>query len=186
MAVETNIRVMIARVRRALVNAGASSTITDDEVKDLTADAIAEVILYTGGVFGKQLLVTQTDATTGAPTEYATSDALTLAEQSVIASQAALNHFFREFAGRKVSERIADEAQQWEYALSPQLLTAQLRLLIDDRDKALAALEADHSLDSYESFIAVRDALTSKMIEPWVHGLPVACGQEDFRFGTWG
>jgi hypothetical protein len=87
-------------------------------VKDLAADAIAEVILYTGSVFGKQLVVTDTDDATGAPSEYATSDAADAPEGTVIAAQAALDYFFHRFAETKVSEQIADEAQTWEYTLS--------------------------------------------------------------------
>ena len=86
----------------------------------------------------------------------------------------------------KVSERIADEAQSWEYSLSANLLVQQLKLLISERDKALAVLEAEGApLDAYESFLAVRDAHVSQMVEPWVSGAPW-CGQEDFRFGTVG
>ena len=186
MADPVDIRVMVPRVGRALEGAGAPPVLTGDAIKDLTADAIAEVILYTGGVFGHELVVTDRDDATNAPTEYATDPELTLSEQSVIATQAALNYFFHEFSGMKVSERIADEAQSWEYSLSANLLVQQLKLLISERDKALAILEAEGApLDAYESFLAVRDAHVSQMVEPWVSGAPW-CGQEDFRFGTVG
>ena len=36
--------------------------------------------------------------------------------------------------------------------------------------------------EGYESFLAVRDQYTSQLVEPWVHGLTGAGGQ-DFRFG---
>lgn len=178
---QVDIRVMVPRVRRALEGAGAPEVLTDDQIKDLTADAIAEIILYTGGVFGKQLLVTE--ETDGVPSKYATSDALTLPEQAVIASQAALNYFFQKFAGMKTSERIGDEAQTWEYTLSANLLQEQLKHLISDRDRAIDALTAQGApLDSYTSFIAVRDHHVSQMIEPWVHPHGIG-GQEDYRFG---
>ena len=64
MADPVDIRVMVPRVRRALEGAGAPQVLTDDAIKDLTADAIAEVILYTGGVFGHELVVTDRDDTT--------------------------------------------------------------------------------------------------------------------------
>ena len=82
MADPVDIRVMVPRVRRALEGAGAPPVLTDDAIKDLTADAIAEVILYTGGVFGHELVVTARDDATNAPTEYATDPELTLSEQS--------------------------------------------------------------------------------------------------------
>ena len=111
---------MVPRVRRALEGAGAPEVLSEDAVNDLTADAIAEVILYTGGVFGKQLLVTSDDQ--GVPDEYATNEALTLREQAVIATQAALNYFFQKFSAMNTTESIADEAQTWEYTLSANLL----------------------------------------------------------------
>jgi len=141
MADPVDIRVMVPRVRRALEGAGAPEVLSEDAVNDLTADAIAEVILYTGGVFGKQLLVTGDDQ--GVPDEYATNEALTLREQAVIATQAALNYFFQKFSAMKTTERIADEAQTWEYTLSANLLNEQLKLLIGERDRALEAMERD-------------------------------------------
>jgi hypothetical protein len=185
-AEQTDVKVLIPRIRRAVEGAGAPEVLTDEAVRDLAADAIAEVMLYTGSVFGKQLVVTATDDTTGYPTEYATSDALTLPEQAVIATQAALDYFFHRFASTKVSERIADEAQTWEYTLSANLLRDQLKQLVAERDKALAALEGAAPMDRYESFIAVRDAHTSQLIEPWVDGNGGVGGQtsEDFRFGV--
>jgi hypothetical protein len=185
-ATQTPVSALVPRIRRAVEGAGAPEVLSVDAVRDLAADAIAEVILYTGSVFGKQLVVTATDDQTGAPTDYATSDALTLPEQAVIATQAALDYFFHQFASTKVSERIADEAQTWEYTLSATLLRDQLKQLVAERDKALAALESGVPLESYVSFIAVRDAHTSQLIEPWVDGNGGVGGQtsEDFRFGV--
>lgn len=171
-------------MRRAIEGAGAPEVLTDDAVKDLVADAIADVILYTGGLFGNTLAVIDRD-TNGAPTEYETSDELSLAEGSIIAAQAALNFFFHEFVDKKVQERIGDEAQQWEYTLSANLMRDQLKLLIDTRNQALETVTASMgALESYTSFLAVRDAHTSQLIEPWVDGVAGAGGQADFRFGT--
>jgi hypothetical protein len=183
-----DVRVLVPRIRRAVEGAGAPAVLTDDAVKDLAADAIAAVILYTGSVFGKQLVVTDTDDATGAPSEYATSAPLTLEEGTVIAAQAALDYFFHRFAEMKVSEQIADEAQTWEYTLSANLIRDQLKLLVEQRDKALEALSGalGPAYDSYASFIATRDLHTSMLIEPWVHfdtGLALGGGQElDFRW----
>lgn len=184
MAVQTDVRVLVPRIRRAVEGAGAPEVLTDDALKDIAADAIAEVILYTGSVFGKQLVVTSTDDATGAPDEYATSDALTLQEQAVIATQAALDFFFHSFVNTKVSERISDEAQSWEYTLSATLLRDQLALLVKERDRALDALAGvgGAMLDAYESFLAVRDTHTAQLVEPWVTGAIGSGLEVDVRF----
>ena len=105
----TDIRILVPRVRRALGPAAAD--LSDDAVKDAVADAIADVLLYTGTIFGKTLTVTDRDEATGAPSEYETSEELSLAESSVIAAQAALNHFFHIMQAQKISERISDEGR---------------------------------------------------------------------------
>jgi hypothetical protein len=181
---QSDVRVLVPRIRRAVEGAGAPPSLGDDALKDLAADAIASVILYTGSAFGKQLLVTERDES-GAPVEYATSEELTLPETAVIAAQAALDFFFFDFAGKKVSERIGDEAQTWEYTLSANLLVQQLRQLREERDKALGAL-AGVPLDGYESFLAVRDLEVARLVEPWVNGGGVGGLERDFRFLTVG
>lgn len=185
---QTDIRVMVPRVRRAVEGVGGAATLTDDQVKDLVADAVADVILYSGSAFGQQLVVTDTEGAPPYPSEYATSDELTLPEQGVIASQAALNHFFFAFAGVKTSEKIVQEGRSFEWTSSAQLLRDRLAMLIAQRDRALEALAGGARLDAYVSFVAVRDGLTSALIEPWVDGhTGIASGQEiDFRFGTIG
>lgn len=176
----TDIRVMVPRVRRALEGT-ATPSLTDDQIKDLIADAIAEIILYTDSVFGKTLDVSAEDPP-GVPSEYTTSDALTLAEQSVVAAQASLDHFFHEFVNTRTSEVIADEAQRWEVTKSAQLLRDQFALLIRLRDEALEQIRDEgYALDRYASFIEVRDQHTSQLVEPWVRGY-LSSGQEDFRF----
>lgn len=182
---ETDIRVMTGRVRRAVEGVGTPAGLTDDELKDLIADALADIVLYSGaGVFGKELLVTDRGVN-GEPEEYATSEELTLAEQSVVAAQAALTYFFYAFANMKTSERIADEAQSWEYTLSASLLKDQLALLIANRDRALEQVTASNTwpVEGYESFLAARDLYTSVLVEPWVYGIGVGGGQVDYRFG---
>lgn len=181
---QTDIRVLVPRVRRAVEGVGVPAALSDEEVRDLIADAIADVILYTGGVFGNELVVTDTEGTPPVPVEYATSDELTFAEQSVIAAQAALTYFFQKFRDAKMSERIGDEAQTWEWAKSAQLFSEQLKLLIKLRDEALEQIEDEGApLDSYASFLAARDSITSRAIEPWVEGAGVGGLQQDPRFG---
>lgn len=183
MADPVDIRIMVPRVRRALEGAGAD--LPDGVVKDAIADACADVILYSGSLFDKEMLIIEREPTTNAPTEYATSEELSLAEQSVVSAQAALNHFFFQFAGLKVSQVIADEGSRWEYSLSPNLLVEQLKMLQRARDQALEAVAAARAVaDQYTSFLAIRDIETSRMIEPWATGAGVG-GLElvDYRFG---
>lgn len=159
------------------------------QVYEIVADACASIILYCGNLFGGQLIVSATDPVTLAPTGFATDSVLTPVQGVVIASQAALDYFYHRFAGTKMSETISDEASNWEYSLSPNLLIAQLKQLQDKRDKALEAVAASHGgLEAYVSFLAVRDTSVSRFIEPWVFGHPEGYGigagglEGDFRF----
>lgn len=162
---ETDIRYLIPRVQRALGPHAAA--LSADAVKDIVADAISDIILYSGGTFPKQIVVT--DRLNGSPSEYATSDELTLPESSVVAAQAALNYFFTVWAEQKVSERIADERTSWEWARSANLLVEQLKQLRANRDAALELINAElnGALDTYISFLAVRDQVTSLAIEQY-------------------
>jgi hypothetical protein len=186
----TDIRVLVPQVQRAVEGVvRATWTLTVDEVKDLVADAAADVVLYTGSLFGAQLVVTHVDDVTQAPDEYATSAALPPEQAAVVAAQAALSYFFYRFSGSKMSERIADEASEWEYTLSPSLLAGQLRLLQEERDRALNSIPPPiGGNDIYVSFLAQRDQLTSRLVEPWVYGHPEGYGinagglEGDFRF----
>lgn len=169
---QTDVMALVPRIRRAIEGVGEDPVLSDEDVRDLAADAISEIILYSGGVFGKSLVVTEYDTDTNAPSEYATSDELTLAEASVVATQAALNYFFFKFVGLKTSERITNEAQEWEYQLSANVLRDQLALLIKDRDAALETVSAAGApLDRYQSILAVRDAAVAAAVEPWVLGV---------------
>ena len=168
---------IVQRALEGVVQAGW--TLTPDQVKDVTADAMSQILLYSGSIFGSQLNVTETDAVTLAPTEYATTTPLTLPESTVVAAQAALNYFYHQYKGIKISEEIGDEASKWSYSLSPALLIAQLNLLKDARDRALEALDAaQYNLEGYVSFLEVRDAATSLLIEPWRYG-----GSDSFGTG---
>lgn len=192
MAVATNIRVLVPRVRRAVEGpVPPPKPLSDVVLKDIVADALADVILYSGSAFGKTLDVTAIDDVTGAPTEYATSDALSLQEAAVIAAQAALNFFFFKLVSTKTEERITDEAGEWQYRNSPTLLRDALKSLQDARDKALDALKDDKPLESYVSFLAVRDAEVARCIEPWtlpepggyMQGHSALILDYDYRFG---
>lgn len=160
----TDIRILVPRVRRAIEGVG-DGTLTDDQVRDITADAIADIILYTGGLWGKDLLITRTDS--DIPSEYATSEALTLPEGSVVAAQAALSVITRELSTSKTSETISDEGQTWSYTLSAQALTQRLADIRDARDRALEAIERKHYVPtSFTSLLAERDHAIAGLIEP--------------------
>jgi hypothetical protein len=171
-----DIRVLVPRVRRAIEGVGGAELLTDDQVKDLVADAIADVILFTGGVFGKDLLVTERDATTNAPTEYATSEPLTLPEGSVVAYEAAIAQTFQAVRTLKVQETIRDEGQEWAYSLSANLMRDLLAWLIAQRDKALSELGPMPT--AFYSFLHERDALIADVVEPFVIGAGSGGGQQ--------
>lgn len=183
---EGGIRVMVPRVRRAIDGATASSSaavsasLNDAQVKDLIADAIAEVLWYVPE-WGKVLTVTARE--NGIPTEYDIIPELTLPEQTVIVTQAALDHYFHFFKEKKTSERIANEAQAWEYQLSAGLLQAQFQALREERDKALDMISAGNSAYvGFASFLAARDAETAARIEPFtVEAAGVGGQQIDWR-----
>lgn len=144
----------------------------------LTADAIADVIFYTGGTWGHTL-------TASGAADYEVDPDLALEEQTVVVAQAALSHFFHEFRNLKTQERISDEGHAWEYTLSANLVQEQLKLLIAQRDRALELIgqRTGTATDQYVSFLQVRDSAIAAYIEPWVDGAGVGGGQDvDWRF----
>lgn len=179
----TDVRTLVPRVRRATEGVGVDLGLSDDNIKDLVADAAAAIVLKLGSLFGLTLDVTGRDAN-GAPDEYETSDELTLAQSTVVACQAALDFFLQHFRSTKTSERISDEASAWEYALSPAVLTEILRTLKAQRDEALADVLDDDAASAFTSFLAVRDAETSRVVEAYYYGTGAVGGQQlDPRFG---
>jgi hypothetical protein len=188
----TDVRVLIPRTRRALEGPTASAsgapgaTLLDEQVEALIADAIADVILNTGGLFGHELIVTERDEVYGAPTAWKTNEELSESESTVIVAQAALSYFFFQIRTMKVSETQQREGQSWTWSISANALTEWIRFLRDQRDRALEviAMEKGVALDAYESFIAVRDVATARTIEPWVPAVNSSGGQEldDPRF----
>lgn len=171
-----DVRVMIPATRRAIDgptatgSAAISTTLDDDQVHSLIADSLGDVILLSGGVFGKTLEVTARDDYYQAPTEWRTSSELSDAEQRVIVAQAALNYYFLTVKTIKTSETISDEGQSWDYTLSAQLLRDQLKALIDMRDKAIEALGAASSaVERWVDFVHERDQVAWAMLEPFSH-----------------
>jgi hypothetical protein len=156
---ETDTRVLIPRVRRAVEGIGAPERFSDDDINFLIADSIADVILYTGGMFGKDLLVTARDPDPGPPSEYATSDELTFPEESMIAAQAALTAVYQQLSELKVQETIRDEGQEWSYALSATLMRDRIKQLQSERDKALTVIASYSASVTFIDLWRERDAL---------------------------
>lgn len=179
---QTDISVMVPMVRRAVEGVVAVvDGLTDDEVKALVADALADVVLYTGTAFGHDFLVTDSSPA-GVPEEYATSEPLTLPEQRVVAAQAALNHFFFRMVAFKSSETIRDESTEWSYQTSATAMRDVWKALIEARDKALNSLINDSGMDTYISFLHERDARTADVVEPFFAGASVGGLNQDWRF----
>lgn len=161
------------RVRRAVEGPTPvpSGALTDAQLLALTADAIADVILLTNGQWGHQLIVTSRNATTNAPEGWSVDPGLEPEEESMIAAQAAITYYFHVFKDKKVSERIKNEGQEWEYGLSANLLRDMMASLKEQRDAALGSLLAAHPvLARYASILEVRDRVAAAVLEPWARG----------------
>lgn len=179
-----NVRVLIPSIRRALVGPeGTIGDLSDAAAKDLAADAIADVLFYTGGAWPHTLIVEGVDEDYGAPVEWLVEPDLDPAESRVVVAQAALNFFFTNIREAKVSETITNEAQTWAYTKSSSVISDQLKLLREMRDQALEQIMGafPQTYDLYVSFLEVRDRATARQIEPWVTGGSFG-GQEDTRF----
>lgn len=172
-------RVLIPRLRRALdgptaMSSGAlSSTLSDEQLNAIGADAIGMIIFYSGSLFGATLEVAERDPVYQSPTAWFTEPALTEAQVAIVVSQAALDYFFARLTVEetgKTSQTIKDEATEWSWEVSAQTVVERLRQLRADRDRALEQLaNEDMETDTaWVSFIATRDATTSRLIEPWL------------------
>jgi hypothetical protein len=201
-----DLRVMIPRMRRAIdgpratSSASVAATLSDSEVLGLIADSTANVILLTGGslVFGYELEPTHYDPFYKAPDQWQTNKELTPLAQDVIIAQGAIDFYAHKLRSEPfTSEKIADEAQQWEWTKSAQMMSVQLKMLAEVRDRALEMLERINApVEAYISSVAERDKLAAVYLEPWVSeiGAPVPwsglsaayIGGFDFRFGTFG
>lgn len=179
-----DLRVLIPQARRAIDgptatgSAAATATLDDGQILGVVADATAEVILLTGGFFGYQLEVTERDPDYLAPIAWQTDKERDSNADTVIVMQAAIDYHFRRLSELKTSEEISDEGQTWTYSISAQALRDYLKLLSEQRDKALAAIQATGApLDTYVSFVHARDLATARLTEPWVDQLGGVGGQ---------
>jgi hypothetical protein len=200
-----DLRVLVPACRRAIDGPMATSpdapstTLDDRAVLALLADSTASMILNSVGnaAFGYQLLPTARDPFYKAPVAWATDTERSPAADAAILSQAALDHYFWLIRILKVSETMKNEAQEWTYAISANVISAWVKYLIDNRDRAIASLQVINApLDVYISLVAERDRLAASWLEPWVAevGAPVpyvgggGSGplEYDYRFNTWG
>lgn len=168
----TDLRVLVPAARRAMEGPygppAGKPELSTEQVYQIVADACANVILYSGTLFGHELLVKARDPLAGFPTEWKTDMELSVWEGAVIVNQAALDYVFHLFRDFKTSETIQNEGTQWTYELSPGVIKNYLETLKDARDKAIAALRLHHPvLDQYASNIRVRDQATVAVIEWW-------------------
>lgn len=165
-----DVRELVPRVRRALEGpVPLNDGLSDEQVEAVAADAIADLILLTAGEWGHTLDVTETDAQ-GAPLHFEVNPGLSLPESSLVAAQAALTHLFHELRETNVSETMRNEGQEWSYQKSATLLRDYLKVLAEQRDKALEALSAANPvMVRVSSILAVRDRVASAAIEPWLY-----------------
>lgn len=177
----TDLRVLVPAARRAMEGPygppAGKPALSTEQVYQIVADACANVILYAGSLFGHELKVKKRDPLAGFPTEWQTSEELSIWEGAVIVNQAALDYVFHLFRDFKTSETIQNEGTQWTYELSPGVIKNYLETLKDARDKAIAALRLHHPvLDQYASNIRIRDQATVAVIEWWDNVSPSITG----------
>lgn len=150
-----NLLIAVPRIRRALDN----DSLSPDRAVELAADAIARISLYTGSFFGHTLEVTDRDPDFGAPVAWRLDSALTAEELEVVAIQAALDHAGKTSITDLVSQTVRSEGREHSWQKSAQAVTARLKLLIEERDRALAVIEegTGDSLVYYVDLLHERD-----------------------------
>lgn len=192
-----DLRVLIPATRRAIDgpqatgSAAPSTTLTDEMVLSVIADALGEIILLTAGQFGYTLEVTARDDAYLAPIAWQTDKPRSTEADAVITAQAAINYHFRRLSELKSSETITDKDGEWSYSMSANLLRDWLKELANMRDAALNALARMNApMDTYVSTVSARDAWVGRIVEPWVEGIGglggATMGDADYRFGTMG
>lgn len=182
-------RVLIPRVRRGLEGAGVKSpALEDDALNGIIADAVANIILFTGGLFGHELQVLSRDETYMAPDAWLVDPALSEAEGGLIVIQAQLDFLYNDLKSLKVQQTIRDEASEWTYQLSANALNELVKSLRQQREKVLEQIaQSSAGLDIWVNTLYERDAWTDTIIEPYavpggVGGF-TASGFADPRFG---
>lgn len=170
-----DVRVLIPRTRRALDgpeatgSASVSARLSDDQLTAVIADAIADVIFYSSGSFGKKLEVIERDPSYMAPIAWRTSEELSEEEASVVIAQAALNYFFNSLSTLKTSESTREADREWSWQVSASAIAERVKELRAQRDRAIELLSAQNIVaEAWINTLAVRDSYTDMLIEPWV------------------
>lgn len=163
----TDIAVLVPRVRRALGD--AADGLTDQQVKERAADAIAGILLFSEGEMGVRLEVKDRDEF-GAPTDWRTSRELTEEEGTVIVLQAAIDALDSSLSGL-VAEKFGTGVDRYEYQVSAQALTAKLKRLLADRDRAIEILlRGERAPVAWVNTLGVRDRGADMAVNPWLYG----------------
>lgn len=170
-----DIRVLIPRARRTLDgptatgSAAVSSKLSDDQLTAVIADAIADVIFYSSGAFGRQLEVTEREEVYMAPSAWRTSEALTEEEITVILAQASLNYVFTTLQEMKTSETNKEADREWSWSISANALSDRVKELRGQRDRALELLASSDAApaERWVNLLYERDAYTDVLIEPY-------------------
>ncbi len=168
---ERDIRLIVPQVRRYLdagvAAASAAIAYTDNHLVQVTADAISELVLITGGTgFPYVISASATDGS-GYITEYSTEPAITLTDRALVAVQAALGQAWADLRGYKTREKISDEGSTWEYEKSVTALRQRVDYLIDMRKTVLrAAAAASPPLDRFVDLIETRAPTVAAEINP--------------------
>lgn len=171
-----DVRVLIPRMRRSLDgpeatgSASVSARLSDDQLTAVIADAIADVIFYSSGAFGRKLEVVERDTSYLAPIAWRTSDELSEDEISVIVAQAALNYFFNALSTLKTGETMKEADREWSWSISASAIAERVKELRAQRDRAIELLTAQNVVaEAWVNTLAVRDSYTDMLIEPWVY-----------------
>lgn len=174
-------RVLIPRVRRGIEGAGvATKSLEDEAINGLIADAVANIILFTGALFGHHLNVLARDEIYMAPVAWQVDPEMSEAEGSLIVIQCQLDYFYQDLKTTKIQETIKDEASEWSYALSANALTAVLEGLRKQREEAIDRINySSPSLDAWVNTLAIRDQWTDAIIERYTINAGLG-GQEFF------
>jgi hypothetical protein len=198
----TDLRVLVPKARRACEGPyGAPEgkpSLSNEQLTQMVADACAEIILFSGSLFGHQLEVKERDPLVGFPTGWKTNEMLTEWETALIVTQTALDYYFHLFRDMKTSQSIKNEGTEFSYTLSANVIRDYVTSLREARELALKGLREHRPvLDQYASNIRVRDQATVALIEWWDSvspglggGVGIPGGQEAYvipwvGYGPW-
>lgn len=171
----TDLRVLVPRARRKVEgpwgNPSSRPPLSNTQIYEMVGDAVGEVVMLGGSVFGHELIVKKRDPLGGFPVAWKTDTPLSEYETAIICAQVALNYYYYLFRDMKISETIQNEGTVWTYELSANVIRNYLESLRAERDQAIQGLRINRPvLDQYASNIRVRDQATVTVLEWWATG----------------